>query len=113
MQFINGQTKLPPPETIFFGMVFGVIFGFLDNFFLFMGIDSLGFLMPDDVLVKAGLGNTFSDVIGAIIGTFISTIGKQLVDYDDDTTPMWANTIGIFIGYLLGLYVPILFRKIF
>ena len=48
-------------------MIFGIVFGFLDNFFLFIGIDSLNYLMPKDPLIQAGLGNTYSDAIGAII----------------------------------------------
>lgn len=112
-EFINGEAKLPPTRTILLGMLFGIIFGFLDNLFLFIGIDSLEHLMPDNELIKAGLGNTFSDVIGAIVGTFIGSIGQILFSYDETVIPLWANTVGIFIGCLLGLYIPLFYRTYF
>ena len=110
IQFINGEEKLPPAKTILLGMLFGIIFGFLDNLFLFIGIDSLEHLMPDNDLIKAGLGNTFSDAIGAIVGTFIGSIGQILISYDETVIPLWANTVGIVIGCLLGLYIPLFYR---
>ena len=112
-QFINGEKQLPPPRVILSGMVFGIIFGFIDNFFLFVGIDSLEHLMPESHLVKAGLGNTYSDAIGAIIGTFLATISKLYFDYEEDQVPLWANTLGIFIGCLLGLYIPLFIKSLF
>ena len=112
-EFINGQKKMPPLPVIIYGMVFGLIFGFIDNFFIFIGIDSLEHLMPDNDLIKAGLGNTYSDVIGAIVGTFIASISQLYFDYEDEIIPMWVNTVGIFFGCLLGLYIPLFIKRLF
>ena len=106
MTFINGVDRLPHWHDILFGMVFGLVFGFLDNFFLFYGIETLNTLMPKDPIIQAGLGNTISDGVGSIIGTYLAIIGKHFYKYDDDNTPIWATTVGIIFGCLLGLYIP-------
>jgi hypothetical protein len=111
--FFNGGDRLPHWHDIIFGMTFGLVFGFLDNLFLFLGIDSLNELMPTSPIIQAGLGNTISDFIGAITGTYIAVIAKELLYYDDDLSPIWATTLGIVIGCLLGLYIPYYVKKYF
>jgi hypothetical protein len=111
--FFNGVDKLPHWHDIVFGMIFGIIFGFLDNMFLFLGIDSLNELMPTSPIIQAGLGNTISDFIGAITGTYMAVIAKELLYYNDDLSPIWATTLGIVIGCLLGLYIPYYVKKYF
>jgi hypothetical protein len=111
--FLNGADRLPHWHDIIFGMVFGVVFGFLDNLFLFLGIDSLKEFMPSSSILQAGLGNTISDLIGAITGTYMTVIAKELFYYDDDASPIWATTVGITLGCLLGLYLPYYAKKIF
>jgi hypothetical protein len=104
--FFNGADRLPHWHDIIFGMTFGLVFGFLDNMFLFLGIDSLKELMPTSLVLQAGLGNTISDFIGAITGTYMAVIAKELFYYDDDLSPVWTTAVGITIGCLLGLYIP-------
>ena len=53
--------------------------------------------------MKAALGNTYSDMLGAIVGTSISIVAKDAVDYDNDDEPIWVSTFGIFLGCLLGI----------
>ena len=104
MEFINNG-KLPSLKNILIGLLFGVVFGFLDNFGLWIGINKLEKYLPGGLLTKAALGNTYSDFLGATIGTSISIIAKDSVNYDNDNEPIWINSIGIFIGCILGLFL--------
>ena len=61
--------------------------------------------MPGGLLTKAALGNTYSDFLGVIVGTSVSIIAKESLDYDDDKEPIWLNMIGIVIGCLGGMVV--------
>ena len=103
-EFLNNSRKTPSLKNISLGLIFGVIFGFMDNFGLWMGIEKLEKYLPGGLLTKAALGNTYSDLLGAIIGTCISIIAKDTFDYDNDDTPIWLNTVGIVIGCFLGLF---------
>ena len=104
LQFINNG-KLPSSKNILIGLLFGIVFGFLDNFGLWIGINKLEKYLPGGLLTKAALGNTYSDFLGATIGTSISIIAKDSVNYDNDDEPIWINSIGIFIGCILGLFL--------
>lgn len=103
-EFINnGQTLTI--KGVLIGLSFGVIFGFMDNFGLWLGIDRLEQYMPGGVKTKAALGNTYSDLLGATMGTSISIM---LNDYfgivEDADQPIWLNTIGIVLGCFVGLF---------
>lgn len=96
-------------KSILVGMTSGVVFGFVDNAGLFLGMDQLDSLfqrlpLGHEANVKAGYGNTFSDMIGAFLSTFI---GRQIV-YKTGVTeyPMWSEAIGIVVGCLLGIFIP-------
>ena len=57
-----------------------------------------------DANVVAGYGNTFSDFLGAFLGSFF---GKMLEDsLGLSGGPMWAEALGIIFGCLLGIAVP-------
>jgi hypothetical protein len=99
------------------GMAFGIIFGFIDNAGLFFGMDALDPYVKKiskDPKISAGIGNTFSDVIGAFAGTFAGSIVKQILNNKLKAEfpkgvpdgPMWAEAIGIFIGCVLGIIIP-------
>jgi hypothetical protein len=105
IEFLNNSKKTPSFKNIILGLVFGIIFGFMDNFGLWMGVDKLEKFMPGGLLTKAALGNTYSDLLGAIIGTCISIIAQDTFDYDNDNSPIWLNTVGIVLGCLLGMFV--------
>lgn len=105
------------PAAIIAGMVFGIIFGFIDNAGLFFGMDALDPYVKKiskDPKISAGIGNTFSDVIGAFAGTFAGSIVKQLLNQQLKSKlpdgipdgPMWAEAIGILIGCVLGIIIP-------
>ena len=99
------------------GLAFGVVFGFIDNAGLFFGMKALDPYISDyisnDEKVAAGIGNTFSDVVGAFAGAFAGNIMeshmKKAFPKDIDecvSTPLWADSVGIFIGCIIGIIVP-------
>lgn len=96
-------------KNVFVGMGSFVIFGFIDNAGLFFGgcyLDEVFALLPGskDANVCAGYGNTYSDALGAFVGTFF---GKILNDISGaGPGPMWAEAIGVFFGCLLGIAIP-------
>lgn len=102
--FNNGHSG--DMKSLVVGLTFGIVFGFIDNFGLWVGISELERYMPGGVKVKAALGNTYSDGIGALLGTFVSIIAKDLYDSEDpENDPLWVNPIGIIIGCIIGIIV--------
>lgn len=60
-------------------MMANLVFGFIDNAGLFFGgcyLDEVFALLPgsEDANVAAGYGNTYSDLLGAFMGTFVGLI---------------------------------------
>ena len=92
-------------RAILIGSIFGFVFGFIDNLFLVIGLKNLDYLFPGDFITKSGLGNTYSDVIASFIGTFIAYFMNIYTNSKEDEFPLWANSLGMFIGCLVGLYV--------
>ena len=105
LEFIN-RGSIPNYKQLLVGASFGVVFGFIDNAGLWYGMTAFDKYLPGGPLTRAAYGNTFSDLLGATFGTFISIIFFDLVKYDDDDQPIWTNAIGIGIGCLIGLYIP-------
>lgn len=103
IEFVNNGTSVSMKQIII-GMSFGMIFGFIDNFGLWYGMDYLDPYLPGGNLTKAGYGNTYSDFIGSTMGTSISIILNTLYPVED--APIWVNSFGIILGCLLGLYIP-------
>ena len=103
IRFINNDTQVTL-RNVFVGMSFGIIFGFIDNFGLWYGMDYLDPYLPGGNLTKAGFGNTFSDFIGATLGTSVSIILSNLIKTEQ--SPIWVDSIGIVIGCLIGLVIP-------
>jgi hypothetical protein len=99
-----GIYPFPTLISIFTGMAANIVFGIIDNGGLFFGMDVLDPFLPNGELTRAGLGNTFSDGLGAFLGSFSGIIIKSITKVDD--TPIWSDAIGIVIGCLIGLYVP-------
>ena len=101
-------------KSIVVGLTFGIVFGFIDNFGLWVGISELESYMPGGVKIQAALGNTYSDGIGALLGTFISIIAKDLYDSEDpENDPLWVSPIGIMIGCVMGIIVGKFFEPYF
>jgi hypothetical protein len=102
--FLNNGIESVTTKQILVGMAYGIIFGFIDNSGLWFGMDALDPYLPGGNLTKAGLGNTYSDLLGSLLGTFGSII---IAKYSNvDKKPVWSESIGIIMGCLLGIYVP-------
>ena len=106
MEFLSIH-KLPSMKSLMVGMSSNIVFGIIDNGGLFFGMDALDPYLPSGNLTKAGLGNTFSDGLGAFLGTFAGIIIKNAMNVsdDDEPPPIWSEFLGIVIGCLLGLYI--------
>jgi uncharacterized membrane protein required for colicin V production len=106
--FFNGP-KGVRGDTVVVASMTNIIFGFIDNCGLFFGgsfLDEIFSKLPggDDANCCAGYGNTFSDLLGSFIGTFIGMMVADIVGFSDG--PLWAQAIGIFFGCLIGIAVP-------
>lgn len=104
------------------GLAAQSVFGFIDNSGLFAGLDAsdewfeekfqpgtpLGSIADaTDERQKAGLGNTFSDLLGAFMGEFIGMIFGDIIDPQGQIyTPFWLAAFGVFIGCIFGIIIP-------
>lgn len=110
-EFLN-KTKEPlKPKTILIGLIFGFIFGFIDNVGLLFGLGSFGDYLPGGLVVKSTLGNTYSDGLGALIGSGLSVVAKDHYNYEQDKEPVWVNFVGVVIGCLFGVAFSIFWGK--
>jgi len=101
-EWFNGKTF--STNTILIGMVSGLIFGFIDNAGLWIGMEYLDpFTKQFGELTQAGIGNTFSDALGVTMGTFIGSIITNKTKVEQ--TPIWADAVGIIVGCLLGIFI--------
>ena len=110
---VNSKEKDYVWKGVLLGMSSGVVFGFIDNAGLWFGMDALDPFLNKikgvGELTKAGLGNTFSDAVGSFAGTFAGIIIRsKLISKDEENIPefIWAESIGIIIGCLLGIIIP-------
>ena len=88
-------------------MIGPFIFGFLDNFGMFIGADSIGdFLGGKDNDLRGLAGNTFSDFIGSLIGGSISSMMSSYTAYDDSQLPYYLRPIFEGLAIALGCLVP-------
>ena len=106
--FVN-KTKKLNYKNIGVGLIFGIVFGIIDNVGLWLGISSFQKHINTDAKTQAAIGNTYSDFIGAVLGSLISITAKNSISYDEDTEPIWVTTIGIFIGTIIGLFIGRIF----
>lgn len=105
--WLNGENLSFTSIMVGFGS--NIIFGFIDNFGLFFGsnfLDEWFLMLPgsDDANVFAGYGNTYSDLLGTFMATFLGTIIVDLTK--NESSPIWGDAAGIIIGCLIGIIVP-------
>ena len=67
-------------------------------------MDALDPITPPGLLTKAGIGNAFSNVVGAFLATFASEILSQML-HTKHETPIWSNALGVGIGCLFAIVV--------
>jgi hypothetical protein len=101
--FLNNNTT-PTFKNVLIGMSFGMVFGFIDNLGLWFGLQTFEKYIPGGILTKSAWGNTYSDGLGATLGTSISIILRTL--YPIENTPIWVDTLGVVLGCILGIYIP-------
>tara|TARA_Y100000816_G_C26102784_1_gene584954 strand:+ start:1262 stop:1720 length:459 start_codon:yes stop_codon:yes gene_type:complete len=100
-QFV-GYNPMPSAQSILIGMASNIVFGMIDNGGLWLGMDALDPYLPGGPLSKAAFGNTFSDGLGAFLGTFCGIMIKNKLDPDDKLSPpVWSEAVGIMIGCLI------------
>ena len=104
--FLLGKKENLTFRIIVSGLVFGIIFGFLDNFFLISGLDVFDAILPKNPKLRAGWGNTYSDLVGSTLGTFVSFALISYLQIDQNNIPLWTNSVGMVIGCILGMYIP-------
>ena len=103
IQFINNEKEIRL-RNVLVGMSFGLVFGFIDNAGLWIGLEKFEKYISGSILEKAGWGNTFSDALGASLGTAVLIILKSIFTVEE--APIWVDTIGIILGCILGIYIP-------
>lgn len=64
------------------------------------------FPASEDANVFAGQGNTYSDFLGAFLGTFCGFIIADLTDKDPEVAPLWVHAIALVLGCLVGIIIP-------
>lgn len=103
-------------RSVGLGFGTGIAFGGIDNALLFFGISALdsvfqrlpGGLSP---VVNAAYGNAFSSSISAFGAAFI---GQAIADISgQNSTTLWAESIGVFVGGLIGIIIPSLILSTF
>ena len=125
-------------RNLYAGLMLGLVFGFLDNLGLFVGMEKLDsfnqdwahervseLVQPDkreeiietadgpktleEVMVdgmQSGLGNTFSDVVGVVVGSCVLQAAKSGMGVDPSFWPL--DIISMAIGCLLGVVLPVI-----
>lgn len=108
----------PKLAKLVIAMIGPLVFGFIDNFGLMLGMDAL----EGDITSMFGdaegkvdndfvgmLGNTVSDALGALMGASLSNMLTQFTGYTQtDGDEHWFEFFGIIIGCL----IPAIFKKI-
>ena len=123
-------------KNLYAGLMLGLVFGFLDNLGLFVGMDHLEdwhdlfakklvggltyrrvqtdttFEERKKKMIKdmqAGLGNTFSDVVGVVIGSCVLEASKSGLGVDASFWPL--DIVSMAVGCLMGVVLPAIFSN--
>lgn len=131
----TGVNTFMKVKTLYCGLMLGLVFGFLDNLGLFFGMDSLDGVFyhygtnivagitkrwkPHNVCLletnkvaselMSGFGNTFSDLVGVLVGTAALEIAKAGLAVDPAFWPMDVLSMGL--GCLLGALLPAVMKN--
>jgi len=106
--FINGKQNFSF-TSLFLGMLSAIVFAFVDNAGMFLGVNSLESFLPGGDLIKAGWGNIISSVYGAFLSNSVLHIIRATTRFHEG--PMYADALGMLIGGVLGIYIPSLITE--
>ena len=92
------------------GFLFSITFGIIDNAFLVAGMDWNPFVdAHTDPLLSGMWGNTFSDFIGAVLGTAVSLAFLKIFKVEPKSYVL-SEVIGITLGCLVPIAMYTLFN---
>lgn len=103
-------------DSLAVGFSTSIAFGFIDNVLLMSGMSSLDAVFErlpggEDPIVAAGYGNAFSSTISMFGSAFVGKIISDLTGAK--TSPIWAQSIGVLIGGILGIFLSKLAASLF
>ncbi len=106
--FTSGTLKNLKSFTV--GSSFMLVFGFIDNFAMFVGMDAIEqsiINMGFDSQIAAGIGNTFSDAVGVLFGGAIGALLYKVLKVKGEGT--FAQQL---VGVVVGCLIPVIFKMI-
>jgi hypothetical protein len=86
------------------GMLFMITFGIIDNVFLIIGMDMNSALINPHTqpLLSAMVGNTISDVLGAVAGVIVAALFVKLFKVEKSES-LFVEIIGVLIGCVIPI----------
>ena len=109
-QFLNNNKKKEISfKKMVVGFTFGFIFGLIDNVGFGFGISNIEKSLNCSNRMKGLIANTYSDVMGAIIGTLLSVIVDRIWKVDAEKEygdlPIYINALSIGFGCVMGILI--------
>jgi hypothetical protein len=88
------------------GMLFMITFGIIDNVFLIIGMDMNSMLIDPHVqpLLSAMVGNTISDVLGAVAGVIVAALFVKLFKVEKSES-LFVEIVGVLIGCIIPIII--------
>ena len=96
------------------GTVAMLIFGIIDNLGLFMGMSGVENWIVEhggDAMTAAGIGNTFSDAVGALLGGAVMALVVTITKRKGEGTAM-QQVVGVTVGCLLPVFAKVIFTML-
>lgn len=93
------------------GCSFMIVFGIIDNLGLFIGMDAIeNYIINKGYtsLIAAGIGNAFSDFIGALVGGIVATSLYKILDIKSEDVTITQQAIGVTIGCMIPVIIAML-----
>lgn len=85
-----------------------IVFGIIDNAGIVLGMDINPFLRPhQNPILSAMIGNTFSDILGAIAGLIVSYLFLKMFKVKP-LENIFVELIGVTIGCIIPIIIYIL-----
>jgi uncharacterized membrane protein len=88
-----------------------IVFGIIDNLGLFVGMDFIEDYVINNgynSLVAAGIGNTFSDIVGALFGGIIASFLFKLLKVEEDSITTLHQVVGVTIGCMIPVIIAMI-----